>query len=201
MTNGRPAFLVALAVLATLLVPAVAQATTKLYVLPHPKREHCRAHYVKEVEAIQEHGKTVRVTICLYVATWPLTLPPLSLATARSIATQYAESEGHRIFRVADLYATAECSRSRIGSIIVGTYERYGAECVTTLSLCYSTEPEIEPVRLEAQLFVWKTGPGRFQHKLEQEWEVLPAGDRGSTEHPPETLTVEGQERTISNWC
>ena len=42
-TPAAPIALV-LAVLATLLVPAVAQATTKQYVLPHPKREHCRAH-------------------------------------------------------------------------------------------------------------------------------------------------------------
>jgi hypothetical protein len=61
-----------LAVLATLLVPAVAQATTKQYVLPHPKREHCRAHYVKKVERVKvrEHGRTVKVreTVCVYVA-------------------------------------------------------------------------------------------------------------------------------------
>jgi hypothetical protein len=83
-----------LAVLATLLVPAVAQATTKQYVLTHPKREHCRAHYVKKVERVKvrEHGRTVKVreTVCVYVApkktpvkaTTPVTPAPTPMTLA-----------------------------------------------------------------------------------------------------------------------
>jgi len=76
-----------LAVLATLLVPAVAQATTKQYVLKHPKHEHCKAHYVKKNEKIKkrEYGRTVKVReiFCVYVApkapakaTTPVTTTP-----------------------------------------------------------------------------------------------------------------------------
>lgn len=61
--------------LAALLVSAVAQAATKQYVLPHPSREHCRAHYVKKVETVKKRGqhKTTRVreTFCVYVAPKP----------------------------------------------------------------------------------------------------------------------------------
>jgi hypothetical protein len=55
----------------SLAVPALAQAATKQYVLPHPKHEHCRAHYVKKVETAKEreHGRTVKVheTVCVHV--------------------------------------------------------------------------------------------------------------------------------------
>jgi hypothetical protein len=50
-------------VLAALALPAVASASAKQYVLKHPKREHCKAHYVKKVE----HGKTW----CVYKALTP----------------------------------------------------------------------------------------------------------------------------------
>jgi hypothetical protein len=60
-------------VLATLLVPGVAAAKpVKQYVLRHPKREHCKAHYVKKAETVKkrEHDRTVKVheTLCVYVA-------------------------------------------------------------------------------------------------------------------------------------
>jgi len=53
-----------------LFVPALAQAAAKQYVLPHPKHEHCRAHYVKKVEMVnkREHGRAVKVreTVCVH---------------------------------------------------------------------------------------------------------------------------------------
>ncbi len=59
-----------------LIVPTGAQAApVKQYVLKHPKREHCRAHYVKKVERVKkrEHGRTVKVreTVCVHVAPKP----------------------------------------------------------------------------------------------------------------------------------
>jgi hypothetical protein len=86
-----------LAVLATLLVPAVAQATTKQYVLPHPKREHCRVHYVKKVERVKrrEHHRTVKVreTFCIYVAPKPATPPTTPPATV--VAPRTAHLHAH----------------------------------------------------------------------------------------------------------
>jgi hypothetical protein len=46
-------------------------AQAKQYVLKHPKREHCKAHYVRKVEHVKkrEHGQLVKVkeTVCVYV--------------------------------------------------------------------------------------------------------------------------------------
>ncbi len=40
----------------------------KLYVLKHPKREHCKAHYVKKTRMVKQHGHKVKQTVCRYVA-------------------------------------------------------------------------------------------------------------------------------------
>jgi hypothetical protein len=60
-----------LAVVGLLAVPAVVQAAAKQYVLPHPRHEHCRAHYVKKVETVKEreHDRAVKVreTVCVHV--------------------------------------------------------------------------------------------------------------------------------------
>ncbi len=85
-----------LVVLATLLVPAVAQATTKQYVLPHPKREHCRAHYAKKAETVKkrEHGRTVKAkkTFCVYVATKKAPVKATTPATATPAPTTVTPS-------------------------------------------------------------------------------------------------------------
>lgn len=66
----RRAILSASLVLAALAFPVGASASVKQYVLKHPKREHCKAHYVKKVERVKkrEHGKLVKVkeTFCVY---------------------------------------------------------------------------------------------------------------------------------------
>jgi hypothetical protein len=60
------------ALLIALAVSAVARAATKQYVLPHPSREHCRAHYIKKAETVKKRARnkttTVRETFCVYVA-------------------------------------------------------------------------------------------------------------------------------------
>jgi hypothetical protein len=53
----------------------------KQYVLKHPKREHCKAHYFKKVETIKTrvHGRIERLhkTVCVYIVpkTAPSTTP------------------------------------------------------------------------------------------------------------------------------
>ncbi len=45
--------------LAALAFPAAASASAQQYVLPHPTREHCRAHYIKKVEHVKGRKETV----------------------------------------------------------------------------------------------------------------------------------------------
>jgi hypothetical protein len=82
---NRPAILSASLVLAALAFPDGASASVKQYVLKHPKREHCNAHYVKKVERVKkrEHGKTVHVkeTFCVYRAPMPTPAPVLAPAS------------------------------------------------------------------------------------------------------------------------
>ena len=64
-----------LAVLAT----ALSSPAHKPYVLTHPKREHCRAHYVKRVERVHKYHRLVKETFCVYVAPKPsakIIIPP-----------------------------------------------------------------------------------------------------------------------------
>ncbi len=97
MSQGRSAFLVALAALAaSLTVPMATQAKlaepVKQYRLKHPRHEHCKAHYTGIVEkvSVREHGRTVKVreTFCVYVAPKkaaakaPATTPPATTTTA-----------------------------------------------------------------------------------------------------------------------
>jgi hypothetical protein len=45
-----------------------ASAQAKQYVLGHPKREHCNAHYIKRVEKVKVNGRAVKETVCVYHA-------------------------------------------------------------------------------------------------------------------------------------
>jgi hypothetical protein len=72
MTTTRRALAMG-AILVGLVAAASATATSHhKYVLKHPKREHCKAHYVKRVKRIKAHrkGRVVRVrkTFCVWVA-------------------------------------------------------------------------------------------------------------------------------------
>jgi len=62
-------------------VPPVAQAAAKSYVLRHPKREHCRAHYMRKIKKvrIRQHGKIVAVAETLCIVT-PPKAPPAPVA-------------------------------------------------------------------------------------------------------------------------
>ena len=75
-------------------VPAVAQAAPKSYLLAHPKREHCRAHYVKKLERVKkrEHGKTtyVKETFCVYRAPTPASTPEEAAAPAPATPSKIA---------------------------------------------------------------------------------------------------------------
>jgi hypothetical protein len=46
----------------------VGAASAKQYVLKHPKREHCKAHYIKKTETTKKHGHKIKQTVCIYVA-------------------------------------------------------------------------------------------------------------------------------------
>jgi hypothetical protein len=75
------AFLGAALLLATLPTSAVA---AKEYVLKHPKREHCKAHYVRKTKTVRKkiHGRRVKVhkTVCVHRA--PSTAAPVTPTTS-----------------------------------------------------------------------------------------------------------------------
>lgn len=67
MTHRVGFLAVALLAAAIFAVAASASART-LYVLKHPKREHCKAHYVKKTRTVKHHRHKVKQTVCQYVA-------------------------------------------------------------------------------------------------------------------------------------
>ncbi len=90
-------------VIAALMLPATAEAQpakpkpVKQYVLKRPKREHCKAHYVKKISKVKkrEHGRTVkfRETFCVYVA--PKKAAATAPATVMGVAA-HARLDGFR---------------------------------------------------------------------------------------------------------
>ena len=72
-----------------LLVSQAASASpVAQYVLKHPKREHCKARYVKKTRKVKIHGRKVKRTVCRYVAPKsPHGLPPVIAPTPFSTTT------------------------------------------------------------------------------------------------------------------
>jgi hypothetical protein len=70
--------------LAILLIPPSA-ASARRYMLKHPNREHCKAHYAKKIEKLKkrEQGKTVilKETLCVYVAPKKTSATPSPITT------------------------------------------------------------------------------------------------------------------------
>jgi hypothetical protein len=60
-----------LAVLSAAIATSAAAAPTKQYLLKHPKRERCRAHYVRKARTVKIHGKHVREVWCVRVTPKP----------------------------------------------------------------------------------------------------------------------------------
>ncbi len=84
---------------AALAFPAAASASpARHYVLKHPKREHCKAHYVRQTEKVKKpkHGYTVKVkeTFCVFRAPKPGPVTPRVLTpTLAAPAKQVSEPE------------------------------------------------------------------------------------------------------------
>jgi hypothetical protein len=78
--------LIASVAAALTVLPAIASASSvKQYVLDHPKREHCKARYVKKVERVTVHGRKVKDTVCVHVA--PKAVMPTAPTTTPSAPT------------------------------------------------------------------------------------------------------------------
>jgi len=126
MRTARTALIFALAALT---LPAVASASTgKQYVLPHPGRERCKAHYVKKVERVKvhKHHKTVEVkqTFCAYTPPPQDTMTPTTTFVSASEATRSAglePAEQHVYFRVS-------------GSILAGNMQVVGLPITYTIT-------------------------------------------------------------------
>lgn len=59
--------------LASLALATSAAAAPGRYVLRHPTREHCKAHYVRKAKSVKVHGKRVRQVWCVRVKPKALT--------------------------------------------------------------------------------------------------------------------------------
>ncbi|HWX75048.1 MAG TPA: hypothetical protein VNZ05_07070 [Solirubrobacteraceae bacterium] len=72
-------FIAALLIASSLVVAGAAAKPAAQYVLKHPKREHCKVHYVKRVKTVRVtthgHVRKIKKTFCVYV-------PPKSSAPA-----------------------------------------------------------------------------------------------------------------------
>jgi hypothetical protein len=67
-------------ILAILVMVPIALATSKQYVLKHPKHEHCKAHYIRKTRTVKERGHKTKQIVCQYVAPKPTT-PLMSVTT------------------------------------------------------------------------------------------------------------------------
>ncbi len=85
--KARASITVALLTMAVCMLVAAAPVFGYLYVLKHPKHEHCRAHYARTQRTINEHGRKVKQTICVWVnAPKPQPVPSPSPQPERSRA-------------------------------------------------------------------------------------------------------------------
>lgn len=116
-------------ILAALAFPAAASASAgKEYVLPHPGRERCKAHYVKKVERVKvhRHHKTVEVkrTFCAYTPPPQDTMTPTATFVSASATTRspgLEPAEQHVYFRVS-------------GSILAGNMQVVGLRITYTIT-------------------------------------------------------------------
>lgn len=86
----RTAMASAILAVGALAFPTVASAApARSYVLKHPKREHCRAHYVRTVKHAKVDGKRVQQVWCVYSPPKPVspTLAPTETSVSASETT------------------------------------------------------------------------------------------------------------------
>jgi len=102
---------------------AALAGTAKQYVLKHPTREHCKAHYTRKVETVKvrEHHKTVKVkeTFCVYVAPKPTPTPTLAPPTPTPTPTPLPAFPAPP---VASLIPTAITINAFQGTLLTTTY-------------------------------------------------------------------------------
>jgi hypothetical protein len=105
MPHRNAPFLLVMAVVLGLL--SFAQAgeaadATKQYVLHHPNKQHCKAHYVKRVEHVTKrvHGRKrqVRETVCVRIQVKPKAIAPIATPPKATVpAAIPSPTPGHRI--------------------------------------------------------------------------------------------------------
>jgi hypothetical protein len=91
----------------SLAVPAAAQAKARQYVLRHPTREHCKAHYLRKNRLAKVHRKYVRQVWCVHVAPKPSTAAPKPGTTSTPTPTPGAQTLTPTITTVSTLEGTA----------------------------------------------------------------------------------------------
>jgi hypothetical protein len=129
-----------LAFFATAVAPAAtagSAAAVKEYVLKHPKREHCKSHYVKKAKTVHKrvHGHTVAVheTVCVHSA--PTTTPhPSPVTNSAKLEECTAKVGGTGLNPETHLYSyqvILACGKGEFGSFQVSTNRMIAAGSVT----------------------------------------------------------------------
>jgi hypothetical protein len=105
--------------LSALAFPAPASASVKRYFLKHPKREHCRAHYVNRVQHARTWCVRLRPTVVV-VASSPSEPLDLNSHTELVEGLLHAGTRSHEVARVPGLplrfTITDTTTRHRLGS-------------------------------------------------------------------------------------
>jgi len=118
-------FALAAAAAVSLALPPAAQAKARQYLLKHPTREHCKAHYLRKNKPAKVHGKYVRRVWCVHVppkpsaavpapALSPSSTPPARMLTPTFTIVSTMEGGGRLLGQ--PFYKTVSASVQTYGS-------------------------------------------------------------------------------------
>jgi hypothetical protein len=186
-------------VLATLALPLGASASKASYVLKRPAHEHCKAHDVKKVEWVKVHGRKVKETVCVYVAsktdatTAPTTLPTTTSAPTPGQGTTGGEAVIYGLIFV--LPSEGPCERCSPPANLPPSVSVSDPGVVTVTNA--STGAQVEEQKVAA-------GSAGFRVIVPAGAYVLGAVDEAfpTAYCPHDTITVaEGQQVNLSIGC
>ena len=132
----RAAILTLLTAVLAFAATATATATTREYVLKHPKREHCKSHYVKKTRSVRRkvHGHVVKVreTVCVHSGSGKSSPGPTSNAAKPEECTPLVSGTGQN--PETHLYSyqvILGCFKGSFGSFQVSTNRAIAAGTIT----------------------------------------------------------------------
>jgi hypothetical protein len=102
-------------VLAAAALPAAASAAPGSYILKHPRREHCKARYIRKVKRATVHGKKVRQVWCVSARHKLTRAPTLTFLTVLERGGVLAEQPPYKTVE-----AAVDTHRSGRGNRLLG---------------------------------------------------------------------------------